>query len=140
DGEDRPRVDPEGHLDGGHVVVVPVADDAIEVEDHRGGLHRPAPRARSWSMTSGSVRTSRSPSGSLVDHPTETRSDRCASTPMASSTGEGSSDSELHELPECTATPARSRPSSTGWGSTPSMPRHTRWGNRWSRLPSSATP
>ena len=58
-------------------------------------------------------------SASVVDQPTEIRSDRSASTPMAASTGEGSIASLAHELPECTAMPAWSRPSSTACGSTP---------------------
>ena len=61
-----------------------------------------------------------STSASVVDHPPTARSDRSASTPMASSTGEGSSDSEEHDEPEWTAMPAWSRPSSTGSASTPS--------------------
>ena len=54
----------------------------------------------------------------MVDQPTDRRSEWWASTPMASRTGDGSSDSEAHELPEWAATPARSSAISTAWGST----------------------
>ena len=47
-------------------------------------------------------------SASVLDQPTDRRSERWASTPMASSTGEGSSDSVAHALPEWAAMPARS--------------------------------
>src|SRR5437899_286502 len=59
-----------------------------------------APRARSRETTSGSAFTNASMSSSVVDHPTDTRSERSASTPMASSTGDGSSDSDEQALPE----------------------------------------
>ena len=71
-----------------------------------------------------------STSASVVFQPTERRRLWWASTPIASSTGDGSSASDEHAEPEWAATPARSRPSSTAWGSTPSTPRHTRWGSR----------
>ena len=69
-------------------------------------------------------------SGSVVVQPTLTRSEWLGSTPMASSTGEGSMLSDEHAEPEWTATPDRSRPISTGSASTPWTPRHTRWGSR----------
>ena len=46
-----------------------------------------------------------STSSSVVDQPTESRRDRCASTPIAASTGDGSSASDEHALPECAAMP-----------------------------------
>ena len=49
---------------------------------------------------------------------------------MAASTGDGSSDSDEHALPEWAATPAWSSPRSTASASTPSTPTHTRWGRR----------
>ncbi len=45
-------------------------------------------------------------SASTVDHPTDNRSERSASTPMASNTGDGSSDSDEHDDPEWAAMPA----------------------------------
>ena len=83
---------------------------------------------RRSARTAGSAASRRSTSASVVDQPTDTRRLRWASTPMASSTGDGSSDSDEQALPECAATPARSSPSSTAWGSTPSTPRHTMCG------------
>jgi len=65
-------------------------------------------------MTSGSAVSSASMSASELDQPTETRSERCASTPMASSTGDGSRASDEHALPEWAAMPARSRPKQHG--------------------------
>ena len=55
-------------------------------------------------------------SASVVDHPTEMRSDRWASTPIASSTGEGSRASDAQALPEWAAMPAWSRPEQHGLG------------------------
>ena len=55
-------------------------------------------------------------SASVLDHPTEMRSDRWASTPIASSTGDGSRASDAHALPECAAMPSRSRPEQHGLG------------------------
>ena len=95
------------------------AGDRLSRPTNAGG---PRPRA--------GRRAAASMSSSVVLHPTERRSERWASTPMASSTGDGSSASDEHALPEWAATPRWSRPSSTAWGSTPSMPRHTRWGRR----------
>ena len=69
-------------------------------------------------------------SSSVVFQPTLTRSEWLGSAPMASSTGDGSMLSEEHAEPECTATPARSSPMSTGSASTPPTPRQTRWGTR----------
>ena len=58
-------------------------------------------------------------SASVVDHPTLIRSEWWASTPIASSTGDGSRSSDAHALPEWAAMPAWSRPSSTACGSMP---------------------
>ena len=55
-------------------------------------------------------------------------------TPMAGSTGDGSSPSEEQALPEWAATPAWSSPRSTASASTPSIPRQTRWGSRGRRV------
>ena len=55
-------------------------------------------------------------SASVVDQPTEMRSERWASTPMASSTGESSRPSEAQALPEWAAMPAWSRPEQDGLG------------------------
>ena len=57
-------------------------------------------------MTAGSAREATSTSSSFVDHPTDSRNERSAGTPMASSTGEGSSDSDEQADPEWAATPA----------------------------------
>ena len=92
----------------------------------------PASR-RSRSITRGRASHARSTSSSVVDQPTDSRRLRSASTPMASSTGDGSSDSDEQALPEWAATPAWSRPSSTASASTPSTPRQTRWGSRLDR-------
>ena len=63
------------------------------------------------------------------------------STPMASSTGDGAMLSDEQAEPECTATPARSSPMSTGSASTPATPRQTRWGSRSSAPgPTTSTP
>ena len=66
---------------------------------------------------------------SVVDQPTETRSEWSASTPIASSTGDGSSISDEHDEPECTATPCWSSASRIGSASTPSTPMQSRWGS-----------
>ena len=58
------------------------------------------------------------------------RSEWLGSTPIASSTGDGSMLSDEQADPEWTATPARSSPMSTGSASTPCTPRQTRWGRR----------
>ena len=65
-----------------------------------------------------------------VGQPTLTRSEWLGSTPIASSTGEGSMLSDEQAEPEWTATPARSRPISTGSASTPCTPRQTSEGSR----------
>ena len=78
-------------------------------------------RASSASRSSGSTTRGRSPgairrrsgrasrnastSSSVDDQPTLARSERSASTPIAASTGDGSSVSLEHDEPECTATP-----------------------------------
>ena len=49
--------------------------------------------------------TKASTSSSLVDQPTDRRSECSASTPMASRTGEGASDSDEHDEPEWAAMP-----------------------------------
>ena len=77
----------------------------------------------------------RSTSSAVVDQPTETRRLLRASTPIASSTGDGSSASDEHALPECAATPAWSRPSNTASASTPLTPTHTMCGTRLSGSP-----
>ncbi len=69
-------------------------------------------------------------SSSVVDQPTLTRSEWLGSTPIASSTGDGSMLSDEQADPEWTATPARSRPISTGSASTPCTPRQTSEGRR----------
>ena len=62
---------------------------------------------------------SASTSASVVDQPVLIRSEWWASTPIASSTGDGSRSSDAQALPEWAAMPAWSRPSSTAWGSMP---------------------
>ena len=91
--------------------------------------------ARRSARTRGRASRSRSMSPSVVDHPTERRRLWWASTPIASSTGDGSQRLDAQALPEWAATPARSRPSTTAWGSIPSTPRHTMWGARSSGSP-----
>ena len=76
-----------------------------------------------------------STSSSVVDQPTDSRSECSASTPMASRTGEGASDSDEHDEPEWAAIPAWSRPRRTGSASTPSTVTQTMWGTRRSRIP-----
>ena len=78
----------------------------------------------------GNTSTKRSTSAVVDDQPTETRSERSASTPIAASTGDGSSVSDEHAEPECTATPCWSSASRIGSASTPSTPRHNRFGQR----------
>ena len=57
----------------------------------------------------GTRSTNASTSASVDDQPTLARSERSASTPIAASTGDGSSVSLEHDEPECTATPCWSR-------------------------------
>ena len=85
-------------------------------------------RPRNRSTIPGKTSTNRSTSASVDDQPTETRSERSASTPIAASTGDGSSVSDEHDEPECTATPCWSSASRIGSASTPSTPRHSRFG------------
>ena len=89
---------------------------------------------------SGNASTNASTSASVDDQPTLTRSERSASTPIAASTGDGSSVSLEHDEPECTATPCWSSASRIGSASTPSMPRHTRWGRQSAGSPKRSTP
>ena len=86
--------------------------------------------ARRAATTSPKAEPNAAMSASVVDQPTETRSEWLASTPIASRTGDGSMLSDEQADPECTATPARSSPISTGSASTPCTPRQTRWGRR----------
>ena len=79
-------------------------------------------------------------SASVVLQPMLMRSEWWASTPIASSTGEGTRSSEAQALPEWAAMPAWSSPSSTACGSMPSTPRHTRWGSRSVGSPKTVTP
>ena len=74
----------------------------------------------SRSTIPGSTSTKRSTSAAVFDQPTETRSEWSASTPIAASTGDGSSVSDEHDDPECTATPCWSSASRIGSASTPS--------------------
>ena len=78
----------------------------------------------------GSASRSASMSASVVLQPTEMRSERWASTPMASSTGDGSSD--FGRARRCPSgrrcRPGRGR-AAPACGSMPSMPRQTRWGS-----------
>ncbi len=67
-----------------------------------------------------------SQSPSVVVQPTLIRSEWLGSTPIASSTGDGSMLSDEQAEPEWAATPARSSPMSTGSASTPCTPRQTR--------------
>ena len=53
----------------------------------------------------GNTSTKRATSATDEDQPTDTRSDRSASTPIAVSTGDGSRVSDEHADPECTAIP-----------------------------------
>ena len=69
--------------------------------------------------TTGSASRNASTSAAVDDQPTLTRSERSASTPIAASTGDGSSDSLEHDEPECTATPCWSSASRIGSASTP---------------------
>ena len=109
---------------------------AHEVQPRHGRrVLRPASRGESEERISGSAASAASTSATVVDQPTDRRRLWWASTPIASSTGDGSSDSDEQAEPEWAATPIRSRPSSTACGSTPSTPRHTRWGSRRVRSP-----
>ena len=56
-------------------------------------------------MTRGRASSSASMSAAVLDQPTEMRNDRCASTPIASSTGDGSNASDEQALPELRALP-----------------------------------
>src|SRR5664280_390315 len=57
-------------------------------------------RSRSRRTTPPKAAAKASTSAAVVDHPTDTRSERSPSTPMAWSTGDGSSDSDEHDDPE----------------------------------------
>src|SRR6266404_4466741 len=76
----------------------------------------------------GKTSTNRPTSAAVDDQPTDIRSDRSPSTPMASRTGEGSSVSDEQAEPECTATPRWSRASRIGSASTPRTPMHNTFG------------
>ena len=90
----------------------------------------------------GTLRRTARTSPGVVDQPTETRSERSASTPIAASTGEGSSVSDEHDEPLCTATPCWSSANRIGSASTPSTPRHSRLGRvrAGSSVPYRSTP
>lgn len=82
------------------------------MSSHPFGRHRRSALSRSsWAGSSKSIR---SMSACVLLQPTEIRIDRCASTPMAASTGDGSNASEEHDDPECTAIPAASSPITSG--------------------------
>lgn len=76
----------------------PIHGDQHLVTAPRRGVHEA--RARRRATTFGRAATKASMSSSVVGQPTETRSERSASTPMACSTGEGSRDSEEQAEPE----------------------------------------
>ena len=97
-------------------------------------------RAAAIRRRSGNASRNASTSASVDDQPTLTRSERSASTPIAASTGDGSSVSLEHDEPECTATPCWSSASRIGSASTPSTPRHTRWGRQSVGSPKRSTP
>src|SRR5262245_40804500 len=88
------------------------------------------PNPLSRSTIPGNAPRNASMSDSVELQPTLARSEWSASTPIAASTGDGSSASLEHDEPEWTATPCWSRARRIGSASTPVTPRHTRWGTR----------
>src|ERR1039458_2872754 len=97
-----------------------------------------ARRARNCATTRGNAVANASTSSSVVDHPTDRRSERSESTPMAASTGDGARDSDEHDDPEWAAIPFWSRPRRTGSASTPPTATHTSCGTRLSWSPSTS--
>ena len=113
--------------------LVPEITEVVDVTDHASGA-QPLRLSRSAALspdtTSGNAARNASTSSSVELQPTLARSERSASTPIAASTGDGSSASLEHDEPLCTATPRRSRPSRIGSASTPSTPEAHEVGER----------